>query len=61
MLAIDEPHFCEVYANMCKVLYMSMQAQAENKNKNEPEFSFKMILLTGCMAEFGKRFEAQLN
>jgi hypothetical protein len=37
------------------------KAQAENKNRNEPEFSFKMILLTWCMAEFGKRCEAQLN
>jgi translation initiation factor 4G len=59
--AVDEPNFSEAYANMCKVLSVSMAAQSERKNKDEPEFSFRKLLVSRCQVEFEKSSEVELN
>jgi translation initiation factor 4G len=61
--AVDEPNFSEAYANMCKVLSVSMQtqAQAERKSKDEPEFNFRKLLVSRCQVEFEKSSEVELN
>lgn len=58
--AVDEPNFSEAYANMCKVLSMSMQPQVDRK-KNEPEFSFRKLLVSRCQVEFEKSSQVELN
>ncbi|PNF16446.1 hypothetical protein B7P43_G10313 [Cryptotermes secundus] len=58
--AVDEPNFSEAYANMCKVLSMSMQPQVDRK-KDEPEFSFRKLLVNRCQGEFEKNSQVELN
>jgi len=50
--AIDEPNFCEAYANMCRVM-SSNQIRVE-KGQQQPVLEFRKILLTRCQKEFEK-------
>jgi hypothetical protein len=59
--AVDEPNFSEAYANMCKVLSVTMTSQPERKNKDDPEFSFRKLLVSRCQEEFEKSSEVVLN
>lgn len=44
------------HANMCKVLFMSVQAQvpAEARNKDKPECRFRKLLASRWQVEFNK-------
>jgi len=58
--AIDEPNFCEAYANMCRVMSQHRAPAGEGANQNQgPTASqtvvvFRKVLLTRCQKEFEK-------
>nr|XP_026694997.1 eukaryotic translation initiation factor 4 gamma 1 [Ciona intestinalis] len=50
--AIDEPSFCEPYANMCRMMSQFRVSSAPGSGSNT--FEFRKILLTRCQREFEK-------
>ncbi|XP_039260449.2 eukaryotic translation initiation factor 4 gamma 3-like [Styela clava] len=58
--AIDEPNFCEVYANMCRQMTALRvapelpQSQEQQPAQPPPPVEFRKLLLTKCQKEFEK-------
>ena len=66
--AIDEPNFCEAYANMCRVMsqYRVSAPGGEGGNSGQgPATSqvvvFRKVLLTRCQKEFEKDRTSETN
>jgi len=53
--AIDEPNFCEAYANMCRVMSANrIELRVEKAGQPPPVLEFRKVLLTRCQKEFEK-------
>ena len=53
--AIDEPNFCEAYANMCRVMSQyRVTGLAGEGAASQPVLVFRKVLLTRCQKEFEK-------